>query len=151
MTWGHVTDVFNWLVNGGITALTVLFLHYHKQFFDLLDELTSHTSTAKDNQLVTRIKAKADTLVADVEAQPIPSADKKAQASERLVEAAKLFGSELTEAQAEVYVEEAYQTKIKPIKPTNIYVGQSIKLDGQTYTLGRKDDGNYTFTKEGEK
>lgn len=148
MTWGHVTDVFNWLVNGGITALTVLFLRYHRQIFDLLDEITSHTATSKDNAVVARIKAKADTLVADVEAQPVPGADKKEQASQRLVEAANLFGVDLTQEQAESYIEEAYQTKIKPIKPTVLVVGQSIKLDGQTYKIGRKDDGNYTFTKE---
>lgn len=147
MSWGHVTDVFNWLVNGGTTALVVLFLRYYKQIFGLLDTLTNHTSTKADNELVTRLKSAAATFVAVYESQPMPGANKKQKASDRLFELSRMLGSTMTKVQSDDLIEEAYQMTIKPLQPTEIKVGQSIKLDGVTYTLAKGDAG-YTLKEE---
>lgn len=147
MSWGHVTDVFDWLFNGGITALVVLFLRYYKQIFGLLDTLTNHTSTKADNELVTRLKAAADTFVSVYEAQSLSGETKKQKASDRLFELSRTLGSTITKVQADDLIEEAYQMTIKPLQPTEIKVGQSIKLDGVIYTLAKTDQG-YSLKEE---
>lgn len=148
MSWGHITDVFNWLMNGGITALVVLFLRYHRQIFDLIDTVVNHTATKTDNEIASKLKSTAATLVAVFESQPIPGTEKKQEASTRLMELADQFGKPLSQDEANDLIEEAFQTNIKPIQPTEIRVGQTIKLDGQTFKLGKKADGGYTLTAE---
>lgn len=150
MSWSHITDVFNWLMNGGITALAVLFLKYHKQIFGLIDTVVDHTATKADNEIASKLKSTAATLVAVFESEAIPGADKKQQAVTRLIELSQSMGKPLSEVAASDLIEEAFQTKIKPIKPTEIKVGQSIRLDGQTFKLGKKADGSYMLTVKGD-
>lgn len=113
MTINNVTSFINhvisWLVGGGSTLLFAWFIKNRRALFNILETFADHTKTKKDNELISRLKADAETLVTAIQPYDIPGTEQKSMAAQRLQTAAKRFGKDITPQQANDYIEEAYQ------------------------------------------
>ncbi|WP_268914137.1 hypothetical protein [Lentilactobacillus sp. SPB1-3] len=112
-----VTDAFTWLISGGATLVLAWFLKNRRVLFGILQTFADHTKTKKDNELIARLKADAETLVTAIQPFDLPGTEQKAMASQRLITSAKRFGKDITPQQANDYIEEAYQKNYGITKP----------------------------------
>ncbi|MCH5463186.1 hypothetical protein HC026_11180 [Lactobacillus sp. LC28-10] len=174
----YITDVVTWLTGGGFTLLVALLVNNRKSIFSLLENIADHTKTKADNDLLTRIKAEAQTQVTAVQHSSYSGSEQKELAVKKLIELAKDFDVDLDSDKAKDYVEEAYQLnygtkkpaidktstdqtkliqditstaqKIEAVNPPAVQLdnGDLIELNNQQYTINSNETGEITLTKK---